>query len=218
MQKVGILSLIERSERIKTVPLRLEHKSTARMSITEHIEQLCDTLSSGGTILYPTDTIWALGCDATSEEAVQKILQLKRQNPGLGLVCLVNSLEQLKTLVAEVPVKIENLLIYHKRPLTVIYDRGIGLAPSALHKNGSIAIRVVTDPFVNELIDLTGKPLIATIPAYGKQAPTCFGEISTDFLQHVDRVAFYKQDDKFTGELSVMVRLGDGEELELVRE
>ena len=185
----------------------------------EKFEEILSVLRQGGVILYPTDTIWGIGCDATNEAAVEKINQIKNRKNKNGYVLLVDSVDTLKNFVDHVHPRIETLLHFHERPLTVIYDEGIGLAPSVLGKDGSVGIRVVKDAFCRELIRQMGKPLVATSAnVTGKNFPSHYGEISSEVLEKVDLVVRYKQDQKERGEPSVIVRLNEFEELDFIRE
>ena len=185
----------------------------------EKFDKILNVLKSSGVILYPTDTIWGIGCDATNEEAVQKINAIKNRKNKNGYVLLVDSVEMLKNYVSHVHPRIETLLHFHDRPLTVIYDEGMGLASSVLGKDGSVAIRIVQDAFCRELIQQFGKPLVATSANItGKEYPTHYGEIQSDVLEQVDFVVKLKQDNKQHGEPSVIVRLNDAEELDFIRE
>jgi L-threonylcarbamoyladenylate synthase len=185
----------------------------------EKFEEILTVLKQGGIILYPTDTIWGIGCDATNEAAVEKINALKNRKDKNGYVLLVDSLETLKNYVAHVHPRIETLLHFHERPLTVIYDEGVGLASSVLGKDGSVGIRIVKDAFCRELIRQFGKPLVATSAnVTGQPFPSHYGEISSAILEKVDLVVRFKQDHKEKGEPSVIVRLNEFEELDFIRE
>ena len=134
------------------------------------LTEIVETLSNGGTILYPTDTIWGLGCDATKVEAVEKIYELKNRPKEKGLVVLVDSHRMLLEYVGYVHPRIETLLSFHIRPLTVIYDKASGLATNALAPDGSVAIRIVQDTFCKEIIRLFGKPIVSTSANISRQS------------------------------------------------
>ncbi len=185
----------------------------------EKFDEILTVLRKGGVILYPTDTIWGIGCDATQEEAVEKILNLKNRKSDKGFVLLVDSIEMLKKYVDHVHPRVETLLSFHDRPLTVIYEQGVGLASNVLATDGSIAIRVVKDAFCRELIHQFGKPLVSTSAnVSGAPFPAHFGEINSDVIEKVDFIVKYKQDNKEKGEPSVIVRLNKDEELDFIRE
>ena len=185
----------------------------------EKFDEILNVLKRGGVILYPTDTIWGIGCDATNEEAVEKINAIKDRKNKNGYVLLVDSVETLKNYVTHVHPRIETLLHFHDRPLTVVYDQGVGLAPSVLGTDGSVAVRIVKDAFCRELIKQFGKPLVATSANItGSNFPSHYGEISSDVLEKVDFVVKLRQDYKERGEPSVIVRLNEFEELDFIRE
>ncbi len=185
----------------------------------EKFDEILTVLRRGGVILYPTDTIWGVGCDATNSAAVERILEIKNRPAEKGLVLLVSSIDMLKRFVQKVHPRIETLLSFHDRPLTVIYENPLGLASNVLAKDGTVAIRIVQDYFCKELIGQLGKPIVATSANIGGQPfPTHFGEISSDVLEEVDFVVKYKQDSREKKEPSVIVKLNDIEELDFIRE
>ncbi len=176
-------------------------------------------LEQGKTILFPTDTIWGLGCDATNEAAVSKIYQIKNRPTSNPLIILVSDLEMLKKYVTEVHPRIETLLAYHIRPLTVVYEQNIGIAPNVTANNPSVAIRLVKDAFCKALIQQFGKPIVATSANVSdKPFPENFGEISSTILEGVDYVVAYRQMEKSLNLPSVIVKMGDTEELIFLRE
>ena len=186
----------------------------------EKFQEILSTIRQGGVILYPTDTIWGIGCDATNEKAVDRISKIKGRTPQKGYVLLVDSIEMLKKHVGEVHPRVETLLSYHTRPLTIIYDESFGVAPNVLAPDGSVAIRIVQDAFCRELIAQFGKPLVATSANISNEPfPTHYGEISSDILEKVDMVVKFKQDNKERGEPSVIARFNaEQEELDFLRE
>lgn len=183
------------------------------------LKSAISTLHNGGLILYPTDTLWSLGCDATNPRSVERVYRLKRTHISYPAEVLVSSLEMLKDYVAHLHPRIETLLIYHLRPLTVLYQEARNLPPSLLGSDGSVAIRLVQDEYCMELIDAFGRPLMAT-PASIIDAPfpSTFGAISSEIIQGVDYVVKHRQKEKMHGEPSVMVRLSERDELVFLRE
>lgn len=185
----------------------------------EKFDEILTIIRKGGVVLYPTDTIWGIGCDATHEKSVERILAIKEREKGKGLVILVDSIPMLKQYVEHVHPRIETLLSFHERPLTVVYGKGKEVAHSVLAADGSIAVRVVQDPFCKELIKQLGKPLVSTSAnVSGKPFPSHFGEISSEIFEKIDFVVKYKQDSKEQGEPSVIVQLNEQEELDFIRE
>lgn len=186
----------------------------------EKFDEILAVLRRGGVMLYPTDTIWGIGCDATNEDAVQRLIDIKTKKPDKGYILLVDSMEMLKKYVAQVHPRVQTLLAYHTRPLTVIYDEAVNVAANALAPDGSVAIRIVQDAFCRELIRQFGKPIIKTSANIsGRPYPKHYGEISSDILEKVDMVVRFKQDIKEPGEQSIIVRFNVGaEELDFLRE
>ncbi|MGK0390283.1 MAG: L-threonylcarbamoyladenylate synthase [Maribacter sp.] len=181
-------------------------------------DKLLKVLAESGLILFPTDTIWGIGCDATDPNAVDKVYELKRRDKNKPLVILVDGMDMLRRYVQRVHPKIETLLEYHHRPLTVIYEQGINLAPNLLAENGSIGVRIVLDPFCKEMIQRFGKPVVATSANIsGIPFPRNYGEISSDILEGVDYVAKVKQIDRDLLSPSIIVKLDKDGELVFVR-
>ncbi|MCB0571964.1 MAG: Sua5/YciO/YrdC/YwlC family protein [Phaeodactylibacter sp.] len=176
-------------------------------------------LHQGGLILYPTDTVWSIGCDATQPVAVSRLLQLKRADSASGMEILVNSLEMLRQYVGHLHPRIETLLLYHVRPLTVRYEKGRNLPGILLDTDGSVSIRLVQDAYCAGLIENLGRPLVAT-PADLRKGyfPINFGAISSDVIERVDYVARHRRSDKSPAQPSVMVQLSLKDELEFLRD
>jgi len=182
-----------------------------------YLEPILSTLESGGLILYPTDTIWGIGCDATNAEAVERVYALKKRDRNKPMIVLVASIEMLKKYVRHVHPRLETLLLYHVRPLTIIYKNAMNLPKNVTAPDSSIAIRIPQDKFCQALIEAFGKPLIATSANLsGEPYPANFGEISSAIIQEVDRVVKYRQGEKGLGEPSVIAKLSDPVKGELV--
>ena len=178
-----------------------------------------NTLLNGGLILYPTDTIWGIGCDATNEAAVDKVYELKKRDRSKPLIILVDSISMLKQYVAHLHPRIETLLTYHVRPLTVVYENAINLPANLTGADNSIAIRIVKDPFCNALISAFGRPLVSTSANVSNEPfPSNFGSVSSEIIQGVDYVVKHRQNEKVNGQPSVMVKLSDKEELIFLRD
>ncbi|HMG14838.1 MAG TPA: L-threonylcarbamoyladenylate synthase [Saprospiraceae bacterium] len=184
----------------------------------DNLENISNLLEQGGVILYPTDTIWGLGCDATNIEAIEKIIHIKERSPEKGFVLLVDSLEMLKNFVKYIHPKIETLLSYHNRPLTVIYPDPKNLPTKVFAPDGSAGIRITKDEFCKELIWGLGKPIISTSANLtGEAFPANFGEINSLIIQQVDYVVKYRQNDHRAHEPSVIVKMSGKKELEFLR-
>jgi len=181
-------------------------------------EKATETLANGGLILYPTDTIWGVGCDATNEAAVEAVFDLKKRPKDKPFVLLMSDVDMLKAYLKQLHPRLETLLLYHKRPLTIIYEDAINLAPNAIAANGSVAIRIPKDEYCLDLIRDFGKPIVASSANISNEPfPSHFGEVSSDVIVGVDYIEKYRQWDKEQREPSVIARLGVKDELEFLR-
>jgi L-threonylcarbamoyladenylate synthase len=187
--------------------------------LRDDINEIVQILEDGGIICYPTDTVWGIGCDATNEEAIARVSALKGREPEKGYVLLAADIPMLKTYVPKIHPRIETLLAYHKRPLTVIYDRNMGLPPSAKAPDGSVAIRIPQDDFCVALLNAFGKPLISSSANIsGQPFPPTFGAISSEILRTVDYVVKHRQEAREPREPSAIARLDRHQELDFIRE
>ncbi len=197
----------------------LSYANTASyMTQNYDIKPLLPVLESGGLILFPTDTIWGLGCDATSAAAVESVYELKKRDRSKPFVLLVSDIEMLKNYVVHLHPRLETLLQYHKRALTIIYDQAKNLPANCIGGDGSVAIRIPQDDFCRDLISAFGKPVVATSANISDEPfPSFFGEISSEVISGVDAVADYRRWDKTKREPSVIAKLDDKEELVVLR-
>jgi L-threonylcarbamoyladenylate synthase len=151
------------------------------------LEKSLEAIRNGKTVLYPTDTVWGIGCDATDFKAVEKIYKIKERSECKSLIVLVDSLEMLKSYVNNIPSAIFTILDECKRPTTIIYNEPIGLAKNIVAKDNTMAIRVVQNEFCKELIKKFGKPIISTSANIsGRPTPKSFDEIGPAILDNVD--------------------------------
>ncbi len=189
-------------------------------SLSEHqFTYLVDGIHNGDIFLFPTDTIWSIGCDATNPMAMQRIYGLKRRIPSKPYVLLVSSIEMIKDYVYQVHPRIETLLMHHTRPLTVVYPNAINLPPVCVAPDGSVAIRVVQNAFCKQLINAVGRPLVATSASISSQTfPRNFGEISSEILRGVDQVVKLRQDEKELSDPSVVITMDRKGEIVFLRE
>lgn len=183
------------------------------------LSQALRVLRQGGFLLYPTDTVWSVGCDATNAEALNRLRQIKRIGRQESLELLVDSPEMLKRHIQHFHPRIETLLTYHLRPLTVRYEQGRNLPKEALDSEGGVAIRIVQDEYCQSLIKRLGGPIVA-LPADLRPGffPLNFGAISSDIVEQVDYIVHHRRNDMSISQLSVMVQLGHKDELEFLRE
>ncbi len=178
------------------------------------------TLLSGGLVLIPTDTVWCVACMPNSSIIIDQLIEAKRQNDATNFELVVNSIEMLRNYAGYLHPRLETLLAFHTRPLTIVFDQSPILPSNAVASSGQLAIRIAHDEFCQALIRVVNEPLLtATANVQGSPYPSNFGSISSEILQKVDYVVKYRQSDKNIDELSVMVKLlEDQEELEFIRE
>ena len=160
------------------------------------IVQCLKTLSAGGLILYPTDTVWGIGCDATNAEAVNRVYQLKQRDDSKALIVLIDSADHLDHYVIDVPVIARELVDVAVKPLTIIYEGAYNLAQNVLGEEDSVGIRVPNDEFCHRLCERYGKPIVSTSAnVSGQPTPGTFAEIDRAIVDGVDYVVEYRRGD-----------------------
>lgn len=176
-------------------------------------------LVSGGLILYPTDTIWGIGCDATNEEAVHRVYELKRRVDSKALITLLDNPIKLDYYIDEVPSLAWDLIELSEKPLTIIYDGARNVAPNLMAEDGSLAIRVTKEKFSQELCRRFRKALVSTSANIsGEPAPANFDDISEEIKQGVDYIVKYRQEDTSKSKASSIIKLGKTGEVKIIRE
>jgi L-threonylcarbamoyladenylate synthase len=174
---------------------------------TKDIQKCLATLKNGGTILYPTDTIWGLGCDATNAEAVAKIYAIKKRDEKKSMIILLAHENDIKNYAQEPDEKIKTLINNTERPLTIIYPAAKNLANNLINEDGTIAIRIVKDAFCEYLIKAFGKPIVSTSANIsGEETAKHFGEISTEIKKSVDYIVEQRQKEKGNAAASKIVK------------
>ncbi len=182
------------------------------------INRALETLRNGGLILYPTDTIWGIGCDATNPEAVDRVFRLKGRDHTKSLIILLDSDHKLQSYVHEVPEVAYQLIEYTERPLTIVYSSAKNLAPNLLAEDGSIGIRIVQHPFCSALLQRFRKPIVSTSANLsGLPAPATFSEVDQTIIDGVDYVVNYGQDDTRPGAASIVMKLEPGGRFSFIR-
>ena len=182
------------------------------------IKAALDVLLKGGIILYPTDTIWGIGCDATNEKAVERIYEIKRREDKEGMLVLLDSANRLLQYV-EVPDVAWEMIDVADKPLTIIYPGAKNLAASLLANDGSVGIRIVKDSFCIKLIQQFKRPVVSTSANIsGKKSPQIFSEINKDIINSVDYVVKWRQDDLTKINPSGIIKLGLSGEVKVIRE
>ena len=184
----------------------------------EDIQNCLNTLREGGIILYPTDTVWGIGCDASNPEAIQKIYDLKGRTSSKALITLVGSEVMLERTVLNMPEIAWDLIESANRPLTLIYDEVKGIAPNAIAEDGSCGIRLAKDTFCQQLIQRLGKPIISTSAnVSGEETPKDFRSISDTILKGVDFVVNYRQNEATSQKSSNIIKLKNNGEIKIIR-
>jgi L-threonylcarbamoyladenylate synthase len=188
------------------------------MSFEEDIYESLMTLREGGIILYPTDTIWGLGCDPTNSAAVEKIFRIKSREPGKSLLILVDGEAMVERYASDVPEIAWELTGVSEDPLTIIYPAGKNLAPGVCSEDGSVGIRICRDEFCLQLIKRFRKPLISTSANFsGKPSPENFHGIDKALIEAVDYVVKYRQDDRRKYTSSPVIKLGPDGTIRIIR-
>ena len=159
------------------------------------VEKALEVVKAGGIILYPTDTSWGIGCDATNEEAVQKVMALKGRSASKSLIVLVDNDTKLASYVREIPDVAYDLIEYAENPLTIVYSNAKNLAPGVINEDGSVGIRVVKHNFCQQLIQRFRLPIVSTSANIsGEPAPKNFSEVSQEIIDGVDYVVNLEQE------------------------
>ena len=182
------------------------------------MEKLLETLKSGGIILYPTDTIWGIGCDATDDEAVMKIFELKNRDQNKPLIILVESEKRLQDLV-EVPAIAWDIMDLSEKPITIVYDAPKSISKNLLAEDSSIGIRLVKDEFCKKLISKLNKPIVSTSANFsGEKSPKSFADISQKLINEVDAVAEDQKNRVSKWEASSIIRVWNDGRIKVIRE
>ncbi|MDB5252257.1 MAG: threonylcarbamoyl-AMP synthase [Flaviaesturariibacter sp.] len=171
------------------------------------VEAALASLRSGGVILYPTDTIWGLGCDATDEKAIRRIYDLKQRADTKSLIILVSHEREVLPYVAAPDPAAFGFLEEQDRPTTMIFDDAVGLPPALVGADGTIAIRIVKDPFCRHLVRRLRKPIVSTSANIsGRPSPPSFASIDPEIIAGVDHVVRWRQDETGPAQASRIVR------------
>jgi len=185
----------------------------------DDLDRALKTLREGGIILYPTDTIWGLGCDATSKEAVEKIFRIKNRGESKSLILLVNGFTMLERYVKKIPEAAAAILDVADKPITIIYPEGKNLAPGVCSEDGSVAVRICTDSFCSELIGRFRKPVISTSANISESpSPSVFSEIEQKIILSADYVVRYRQEDTNKKTPSSIIRVDNNGAIKIIRE
>lgn len=184
----------------------------------EQINRALEVLKAGGIILYPTDTVWGIGCDATNVAAVERIYALKRRIDKLSMIVLIDSIDNLPRYVRQIPDMAVELFEAADKPLTLILPDGVGVAANLLSDERSLAIRIPRNEFCSALLRRLHRPLVSTSANIsGEATPTNFAQISPEIIQGVDLVVDSEFDKGATRQPSSLIKLGMGGAFQIIR-
>lgn len=185
----------------------------------EDIKKACQVMNEGGVILYPTDTVWGIGCDATNEEAVRRVYEIKKRADSKAMLVLVDTPVKVDFYVDDVPDVAWDLIELSEKPLTIIYSGARNLAPNLLAEDGSVGIRVTNEEFSRRLCQQFRKAIVSTSANIsGQPGAANFSEISEEIKAAVDYIVTYRQDDMSRPKPSSIIKLGKGGVVKVIRE
>lgn len=175
-------------------------------------------MRKGGVILYPTDTVWGIGCDATNAEAVSRVYEIKKRSDSKAMICLVDSDARLQRYVRNVPNVAWDLLDCVDKPTTVILDGAVNLAPNLIAEDGSVALRITGEAFSKELCYRFQKPVVSTSANIsGEPAAQNYRDISQEIIDSVDYVCWTRRQEHKPHKPSAIIKLGQGGEIQIIR-
>lgn len=187
--------------------------------MNEEIKKACQVMREGGVILYPTDTIWGIGCDATNEEAVRRVYEIKRRADSKAMLVLVDSAVKVDFYVQDVPEVAWDLIELADKPLTIIYSGARNLAPNLLAEDGSVGIRVTGEEFSKRLCQQFRKAIVSTSAnVSGQPSPQNFSEISEEIKATVDYIVDYRREETTQAKPSSIIKLDKGGVIKIIRQ
>ena len=200
------------------VPAEPVKKRVNTSVFRDDVKLALEVLQRGGVILYPTDTVWGLGCDATNEAAVKRIYEIKQRADSKALITLVDSEAKLEYYVSQVPPVAWDVMELNDRPTTIVYDGARNLAANLIADDGSVGIRVTREEFSKELCMRFRRAIVSTSAnVSGQPAPQCFVDISQEIIDAVDYVVAYRQKDRRKAKPSTIIKLGAHGEVKVIR-
>jgi len=184
----------------------------------EDLKNCLEVLSSGGVIIYPTDTIWGIGCDATNEEAVEKVYRIKKRHDSKSMLILLDNENRIPSYIQEVPEVAWELMDVSNKPITLILPGARNLAKNLISSDGTVGIRLSKEPFSQELIRRFGKPIVSTSANFsGEASPGNYDDISEELSAQADYVVNYRRDEIAESPPSSIISLGLGGEIRILR-
>jgi len=186
--------------------------------MNEDIQKALEVLRNGGIILYPTDTIWGIGCDATNADAVKKIIQIKKRNDKKSMLILVDVANRINQYIREIPEISWELIEVSDHPVTIIYPGAKNLASNLIAEDGSVGIRITKDEFCKKLIGQFKKPIVSTSANISERpSPSIFSEIDPEVINSVDYVVSWRQNDRKKATPSSIIKIGTKGEIKIIR-
>ena len=187
-------------------------------SIDDEVKKACEILAKGGIILYPTDTIWGIGCDATNDEAVKRVFEIKRRADSKALIVLVDNPVKIDFYAEDVPEITNELIEVADKPLTIVYPRGRNLSTLLLSEDGSVGIRITSEEFSKKLCFRFRKAIVSTSANIsGEASPLNFSEISEDIKKSVDYIVDFRRNDMNKPAASSVIKVDDGGLIKILR-
>lgn len=188
------------------------------MNRQDDIKKAVEVMKNGGVILYPTDTVWGIGCDATNEKAVAKVYKIKKRDDSKALICLVDSDTRLQRYVRNAPEVAWSVMELATKPTTVIFDNAVNLAPNLIAEDGSIAMRITNEEFSKELCYRFQKPIVSTSANIsGQPAAENYCDISEELLNAVDYVCFSRRQEHKPHTPSSIIKIKNNGEINIIR-
>lgn len=184
----------------------------------EEIRRMVDFLVKGKVILYPTDTIWGIGCDATQSRAVERIYRLKQRFESKSMIILLDHADKLSSYVKKVPPIAYDLIERYTEPLTIIYQKAMNVAKNVIAEDGTVAIRIVRDEFCRQVISKFNKPIVSTSANLsGQPAPIIYSKIPDEIKNGVDYIVDHHRNTLIRTKPSTIIRIMDNNEFEVIR-
>ena len=185
--------------------------------INQEINQALEVIQNGGIILYPTDTVWGIGCDATNAEAVQKIYELKKRNESKSMIVLMNGEKMIYNVFKDIPEVAWQILDLSEKSTTLILDKSRNVAQNIIAEDDTLAIRIVKEPFCYKLMERTKRPLVSTSANIsGQPTPKSFKEISPEIIKGVDYVVNLHRE-KICDKPSTIIKLTLDSQVKIIR-
>ena len=187
------------------------------MEINEEIQKAFEVIKEGGIILYPTDTVWGIGCDATNPEAVAKIYKLKKRAETKSMIVLMNGEKMMYNVFKDIPEVAWQIIDLSEKPTTIILDKPRNVAPNLVSEDNSLGIRIVKEPFCFKLMEKMKKPLVSTSANIsGQPTPIAFKDISPEIIKGVDYVVNLHRE-KIAGKPSTLIKLTNDSQVKVIR-